>query len=348
MNNRIITISTMANGGIKSVVENYNQANLFAEFEHSWLCAHKEGSVFFRCRLFIKCIFELIAALFNGVGLFHVHMAMRGSFFRKMFLISLIKLFKRKVILHLHGSEFEVFYKNSKPSIQQLIVKTFEKADVVIVLSESWKKFVANLSGEIHVEVVPNFVQPIKSLCLNQLDTGTKFIFLGALGKRKGIYDLLPAFQKLLNIEPTAKLIIGGDGELTQAQQLAQRLGIGHAVEFVGWVSGEEKTKWLNQADVFILPSYNEGLPMAILEAMSLGKCVISTYVGGIPEAISTNDNGLLVAAGNVEQIFLAMKQACDKDVRTRLGDAAKNAFEANFSPTVITPKIKHIYRSLL
>jgi glycosyltransferase involved in cell wall biosynthesis len=347
MDNKIITISTMANGGIKSVVENYEQTNLFNDFEHEWICSHVEGSLLSRVYIFLKCIFFLSIALFKGVNLFHIHMAMKGSFFRKMILVTFIKTFNRKVILHLHGSEFELFYNNRNTFIQRMIKNTFLKADVVIVLSESWKKFIQGVSNTINVIVVPNFVEPISKKSSTEITSNTTFIFLGALGKRKGIYDLLPAFKDLLKEQPNAKLIVCGDGELIQVKKLAEILGINNAVEFPGWVNGEEKTRLLNKADVLILPSYNEGLPMVILEAMSLGKCVISTFVGGIPEAIHNNENGILIKAGDIPNLTLAMQAACLEDKRKRLGLAGLATYNEYFSPSVIIPKIQNIYRSL-
>jgi glycosyltransferase involved in cell wall biosynthesis len=348
MKNKITTISTKANGGIKSVVVNYEETDVFNDYEHKWISSHEEGSVLFRIFLFIKCVFVLFLSLVQGDKLFHIHMAMKGSFFRKMLLVSLVKLFNRKVILHLHGSEFEVFYDGRGRLIQSLIKSTFEKADVVIVLSESWKKFIQRVSKSINVVVVPNFVKPVPKLDVKSEDKGVVFIFLGALGKRKGIYDLLPAFKEHLIKHPTSKLIVCGDGELEEVKNLAKKLEIELSIEFPGWVNGEEKTALLNNADVVVLPSYNEGLPMVILEAMSLGKCVISTYVGGIPEAIQTNVNGLLIEAGDINNLELALTTSCSTEVRTQLGLAGLATFNELYAPEVIIPEIKNIYRSLL
>ncbi|WP_076418115.1 glycosyltransferase family 4 protein [Colwellia sp. UCD-KL20] len=348
MKNKITTISTKANGGIKSVVVNYEETDVFDNYEHVWLRSHEEGSSFFRVCIFIKCLFVLILSLIKCDRLFHIHMAMKGSFFRKMILVKLIKLFKGKVILHLHGSEFEVFYDGRGKFIQSLIRSTFLKVDVVIVLSKSWKKFILRVSESINVVVVPNFVKPIPKVESTTSNEGVVFIFLGALGKRKGIYDLLPAFKQHISKHPTSKLIVCGDGELDKVKALAKELDIQNSLEFPGWVNGAEKTALLNASDVVVLPSYNEGLPMVILEAMSLGKCVISTYVGGIPEAIKTNENGLLIEAGNIPELEAALSFSCLEEERTRLGLAGLSSFEQLYSPNIIVPEIKNIYESLL
>jgi glycosyltransferase involved in cell wall biosynthesis len=347
MKNKVTTISTKANGGIKSVVVNYEETDVFDNYEHKWISSHEEGGVFFRVYLFIKCIWVLLLSLINGDKLFHIHMAMKGSFFRKMILVRLVKLFNGKVILHLHGSEFEVFYDGRGQFIQSLIRATFEKADTVIVLSESWKKFIQRVSESINVIVVPNFVKPVPKVQVDNHKDKVVFIFLGALGKRKGIYDLLPAFKEHLIKHPTSELIVCGDGELEEVKNLAKELEIDKSIKFPGWVNGDQKISLLNSSDVVVLPSYNEGLPMVILEAMSLGKCVISTYVGGIPEAIQTNVNGLLVEPGDITNLELALTNSCSKEVRTRLGLAGLATFEQLYSPKIIIPEIKNIYESL-
>jgi glycosyltransferase involved in cell wall biosynthesis len=345
---RIITISTGAQGGIKSVVENYIQSGLFKQYNGKWLISHKEGSLLTRLYCFISCFIRASKNIISGNKVFHIHMAMKGSFFRKMILIYWIKLFQGKVILHLHGSEFEVFYNNRGRFLKRIIARTFEIADIVLVLSKSWQTFISSLSPNIKVIVLPNYVEPVPISNISTDTNKVTFVFLGAIGKRKGIYDLLPAFTQLLKSVPQSKLIICGDGELTKAKKMVKQLGISKQVDFAGWVTGDEKNHFLNIADVVILPSYNEGLPMVILEAMSLGKCVLSTKVGGIPEAIQSGENGLLIDAGNIEQLTKAMHSLCEIQTRIALGKKGRETYIRLYSNEAVIPQLRKIYDSLL
>ena len=342
--NKVVTISTFAPGGIRSVVENYQSSESLKDYQGEWIHSHKNEARYLIALTFLQAVLKIISLRMRGYKLYHLHMAMKGSFYRKMILLLLLRIMFSKIVLHLHGSEFEHFYKRSSLLLKRLIRYTFETADTVIVLSNSWSKFVVGVAPDANVEVINNYVRPVPRVPQSEIEDKIYFVFLGALGKRKGIYDLLPAFKALLDQGINAKLIICGDGEMERAISLANRLELGGNVEFTGWVSGDEKIKKLNQADVVVLPSYNEGLPMVILEGMSLGKCIISTRVGGIPEVIENEENGLLIDAGNKEQLIGALSVTCQAEQRIQMGNAALKTYQQRYSPAHIIPKLQSIY----
>lgn len=107
---------------------------------------------------------------------------------------------------------------------------------------------------------------------------------MGRLGERKGVYDLLQSIQQLKTLGVTANFNLAGDGEVEEVKALVQQYGIEDCVNVLGWINGEQKEKLMREADLLVLPSYHEGLPMAILEAMNCGLPIISTTVGGIPK----------------------------------------------------------------
>ena len=94
-------------------------------------------------------------------------------------------------------------------------------------------------------------------------------------------------------------------------------------IEILGWVDRRTVRKKLQAADALVLPSYSEGLPMSLLEAMGSGLAVLTTPVGGIPEIVKNNENGLLVEPGNVPELQHALERLTDKALRRSLGDAA-------------------------
>lgn len=93
------------------------------------------------------------------------------------------------------------------------------------------------------------------------------------------------------------------------AEELSKELKVNSNIECVGWIDINKKKKLLKESSVLVLPSYNEGLPMAILEAMSAGKAIISTTVGAIPEVIDDMENGILIEAGDIESLSIAIEQ---------------------------------------
>ena len=148
--------------------------------------------------------------------------------------------------------------------------------------------------------------------------------YLRHLGVRKGSYDLISAIAEL---EPAVRdllhVTLAGDGEVTQVRAAAEPLGA--AVTVRDWAGPAERDELLAAAEVLALPSYDEGLPMALLEAMAAGLVPLTTPVGGIPEAITDGVNGLLIPPGDVPALASAFTRLVeDPALRTALSDGAR------------------------
>jgi glycosyltransferase involved in cell wall biosynthesis len=174
-----------------------------------------------------------------------------------------------------------------------------------------------------------------------------KLVFLGRIGKRggpmdlakslisfpkqdKGAFDLIEAFAELpaADLQRT-ELVLAGNGDLESAHRLIAKLNLTDKVSILDWLDPVRRDELLATADAFILPSYNEGLPMSMLEAMAWGLPAIVTPVGGIPEVIRHNRNGLLVEPGDRAQLIQAMHQLIgDEALRLSLGRAARHSVE--------------------
>nr|WP_241214457.1 glycosyltransferase family 4 protein [Vibrio alfacsensis] len=162
------------------------------------------------------------------------------------------------------------------------------------------------VSDPTKVHVIYNAVDTL-DLNRSNIDQG-RILFLGRLGERKGVKDLIDAFAIVLKQYPDCRLTLGGDGDIATFKQQVKNLGISNNVDFLGWVAGEQKKIWLSKADVYCLPSYNEGFPMGVLEAMSANIPVVASTAGGIPDAIENSVDGLLIEAGDVEMLATHLK----------------------------------------
>lgn len=276
-------------------------------------------------------------------------MSYKGSFFRKYYVAKLCKKNNKKVIIHLHGSEFKDFYysgdENRKAKIQEL----FNLADVTIVLGESWREFITSISPKANVVIVNNAVK-IPDIGEKKLHERVTFLFLGALIKRKGVMDLLQATKQLVNEGVTSfKVLIAGGGEEEQLlKQYVTENKISDYVEFLGWVGNDDKPGLFEKSDVLVLPSYNEGLPIAILEAMSYGLPIISTNVGSISEAVIDGKNGYLFTPGNIDILQELMKNfVCDKSLWKKFSQKSKSISKLKFSEDTFFEKIENIYKEL-
>jgi glycosyltransferase involved in cell wall biosynthesis len=278
--------------------------------------------------VFIRALAKLLLYLVRkDIDIVHIHLSERGSAIRKMIVAALVILFHTPLIIHAHGSEFHLFYPKLPWIMRWVMRSVFSKCDRFVVLSNSWKSFYLEKLDFSPEQVVvlenPVVIPPQIPNC--STDSMVNLLFLGRVGERKGAYDLLKAFSALpSNLLESSKLLLAGDGEIDLAIRLSHELNISDRVTVLGWLDSNERNNLLSKVDVFILPSYNEGLPMALLEAMAYALPVITTPVGGIPELITHKANGLLVTPGNIKELTQSLKLLIeDEELRATLGSAA-------------------------
>ncbi|MBG9934459.1 hypothetical protein ABD94_25035 [Bacillus aryabhattai] len=301
--------SLKVKGGMTTVVESFLQHKFEEGITLKYIPTHIETkNNLYKKLFFLRGLVQIINELtFGKVEIIHMHMSERGSFSRKYIIFKLSKLFNKKVITHTHGAEFEEFYNQSDEQLKGKINKLLKESDTVITLGESWNNIIKRIENESNTFILRNSVPiPVQQNELN--DKKIKILFLAVLIKRKGILDLIEASKKIIKeLEAKNKqveFIIAGDGELeSSSKSLAEKLGVSKYFRFVGWVNNEQKQELLKESDVFVLPSYNEGLPLSILEAISYGIPVISTNVGSINEAVKNEKNGYLINPGDKEKL---------------------------------------------
>ena len=350
-----ITIATSLDGkgGVATVLNTLNSGGFFTKWNMKLIASHNSESKFKGLNRLFLFVFAFVKLsyfnLFYKVGIVHIHMASRGSYLRKSLIIHFAKLFNNKIIVHLHGAEFQTFYNDECSEKKQAHIRhTFDLADIVIVLSTQWLSWVENIvKVKSKVKIVYNAVP---ELTLDRsLQQSSSILFLGQLGARKGVADLIHAFKNVLEKDDSATLLLGGDGDINLYKSLVDSLGIKSNVQFLGWVSGEEKNNYLAKADVYCLPSYNEGFPMGVLEAMSAGVAVVASTAGGIPDAITSEKEGLLITAGDVDALTRALLRVIsDRELNQQFIISAKNKFDQNFSEPIVFSELDKIYNNLL
>jgi glycosyltransferase involved in cell wall biosynthesis len=299
---------------------------------------------------FLKSLFKLIAKLINysSINIVHIHSASNGSFLRKSIVLLIAKTFSRKVVLHIHGGSFKE-YLASSPLRSKYIVAILKMADVVICLSEEWLMYFKTQVGLKNVVVLSN---PIELPKLSNRQKGhetIELLFLGAVVPAKGIFDLLEylATNKYF-ISNRLRLHICGEGDKHQVDMLLQKHNMTDNVIQYGWVQNELKSNLMNMMDVFILPSYVEALPMSILEAMSYGKPIISTRVGGIPSLVKEDYNGWLYNPNDIQVLDNIIEEiATDKGKMKVYGHNSRTeAFKYDIH--TIAKKLNSIYEQVL
>lgn len=338
-------------GGIASVVNVYRSSDLFQRRHVRYFASHADGSVIAKLRIGATSWLSFMGdLLLRRLALVHAHVSSRASFWRKsLFLLPAIWL-GLPTILHLHGSEFRIFFEDECSNMQRRWVKyVFDNCSQIIVLSRDWQQWVSEMTTNPRVDVVfnPVVVSPLDEQPGNE--TTPAILCLGRLGRRKGSYDLLEAAAKLRGRGLDFRLRLGGDGETESVRHRAHELGIAEQVDILGWVVGAAKEAELMRASVFALPSYNEGLPMAILEAMAAGLPIVSTPIGGIPDAVRDGVDGYLVRPGDVDALAARLSALIEDPVLRRCtGLAARQRVLRDFAVEAVLPKLDRIYDDLL
>lgn len=338
----IITLGTDAPGGIKSVIDGYIADGLYDEVEHLRVTTHLGNSKVEDISLFLRSLIKIFPLLFSKKEIIlHCHMSYNGSFWRKLIFLLIAKLANQKTVIHLHGSEFKVYFRNSTKLRKKLIIYLINNANEFVVLSKGWSSYILSIADKVPC-VINNYVDVLDGSSVRE---NTEVLFLGAFIERKGIYDLLRALP-LLN--SPIKLNLCGAGEDEKVQSLVRELNLSDLVVFHGWVDSAKKYKLLERSSVFVLPSYNEGLPMAIIEAMGKNIPVICTPVGAIPEIIKNRETGLLVNVGDIKAIALALDELLsDTDLTNTIAKNAKKVYLSKFTSKTILPLWKELYANV-
>jgi glycosyltransferase involved in cell wall biosynthesis len=193
---------------------------------------------------------------------------------------------------------------------------------------------------------VPNPVEAIPAAGTPQ--ARNMVLFLGKLRQSKGIFDLLHAVANVRATIPDLRLVCAGDGERIAVARYAERLGIADAVKFTGWVGPSGKRALLENAAVFALPSYDEALPMSLLEAMSAGVPAIASPVGGVHEVVVDGVTGFLAAPGDTRTLERLLRNLLsDRALAERVGAAGRQSVRLRYSPERALPRLESLYADI-
>lgn len=335
-------------GGMVSVVKNYLNYEDWGNVNITYIPTHIEKSNYLLIPYFgIACCKILLLAMFGKIDIAHLHTAERGSFYRKAFLVRLLKKFGIKTIMHHHGAEFELFYKNLSEKRKKDVRRVLELTDVNIVLSQKLVSMVKDKALTAHVEVLYNAVNSYTTNPYNM--KARNILFLGRLGERKGIYDLLEVIKILdADIDKDIKFYLCGDGEVEEVKQRIKAMGIDERIAHVGWVDSVKKEKFMSESMINVLPSYNEGLPMTILETMAYGIPNISTSIASIPEVLHDGENGYLINPGDINMLAKCISLLInDSSLRECFSQRSYLLIKNSFSLDTKIAELKEIYKKL-
>jgi glycosyltransferase involved in cell wall biosynthesis len=225
--------------------------------------------------------------------------------------------------------------------------KIIRNADAAIALTGDMKRAMQDICQR-DIAVVPNGISIVDQLDTNDATAhGKHILYVGRLEPVKGVRYLISAMKRVHDTIPDARLIIIGEGtERAMLEALSARLGLQTCVQFGGEVPHEKVLSFMQQADVFVLPSLSEGFPMVIVEALACGLPVVASRVGGVPEIITNETNGYLVEAKDEGALADRIQVLLQDDLlRKKISDANKELVKKYSWENVII-KLEKIYES--
>lgn len=279
----------------------------------------------------------------------HVHMAGRGSTLRKLVLTEAARTLGCTHVLHLHDYDYVADF-TARPAWQQALVRRmFRGADRVVVLGRRDREMATGLLGvdPARVVVLRNCV-PDPGPHATAAEREPLIVFLGRLGTRKGVPELLDALARPPMAALRWRAILAGDGPVEAYRAEAATRGLAGRVTMPGWMEEAETRALCAAADILVLPSHHEGMAMAVLEGLAHGLAVVTTPVGAHDEAIEDGVSGLFVPVGDAAALSEALAGlVADPAHRAALATGARARFAERFSMARYLPALRHLYAGL-
>jgi glycosyltransferase involved in cell wall biosynthesis len=300
----------------------------------------------------LKVLARAVRTLWQGhrrgdVAGVHIHLAERLSLLRKTTLMLACQALSLPMIVHLHAAQFAQFYERLPRFARWLTRRILQIPPVIVVLGPASRRFVTEVLNvpTAKVRIVPNGV-PAAPLPRSLQTRTRQILFVGNLSERKGVGDLLQALSLPGWDRAHTRVILAGGGDVAGYRHQAQALGLGDWVEWTGWVERDQVAQLMASADILVLPSYDEGLPLVILEAMAQGVAVVCTPVGEIGQVIENQHQALFVSPGDPQGLAGQLQRLLnDEALRLQLAQAGQKLHRREFSMATFDSRISELHQ---
>lgn len=303
-------------GGMWSVAETYIKDESYNKFVNlKYVATSTGGSKFKRAIKMISGYLKIVAYMLRrNIDIVHIHMAEKGSVYRKGFVIKLAKLFKIKTVVQMHAGPIMSWYNTLGDRQKTRVKEILNSPDKLLVLGNYWKEQLCEIVPNNKIEVLYNGTDCALDNRYNV--NGNYITFMGMITKRKGAYDLINAVKLIDKDLPNyIKIILCGFDEENKAKEYARGLNLIHQILFPGWIDREKKNEILLNSCICVLPSYFEGLSMTVIESIAYGVPIVATNISTMPEIIG--DEIHMVIPGDINDLAMTIKDlVSDKSKR--------------------------------
>jgi glycosyltransferase involved in cell wall biosynthesis len=302
-----------------------------------------EGGNLRRLVMGLRAVVEVIRRR-RSIDVVHVQVAHQWSIERDLVLVATARAMGIPVVAQYHGAGQAEDYVNGS-GFHRMCYRALIGLCRNVVLGPQSLDWLRGVDPNASAAVIPNGIDTAPDPA--PFPTGPpSLVFVGRLGERKGIYDLLSALERLGRdrIRPETRIL--GDGEIEAVRARVTGTELAGHVSVEGWQDAEAVSAALRSSWALVLPSYAEGLPLAILEAMSLGRAVVSTPVGEIDSLVSEGLSGLLIEPGDVQGLTAALRQVTsDREGTEKMGVRGHEHVLADFSTASVLRQLEDVYR---
>lgn len=327
-----------AKGGVSSVIAYLSQ--MFSPFH--LVITYQDITSIGKIFLFFKAVLKTVYyCMFKQIRIVHIHTSNYVDFYRNSILLCICKLCRKKVLLHIHGGFFEVFYK-AHPRFVAFVCR---RADALVTVSSPFVSMLQHYDLNKRIFRLPNGVVLSDNSRKDEPHERLRLLFVGRIDEVKGIYDVLECLHKYKKeLQNKVELHIGGGGDEQRFQKMIDDYNLYSMIVWHGWVNGEQKETLYCNSDVFIHPSHFESFGVSILEAMSYGLPVITTMTGGIPDFFNDKECGVAVTAGNVDEVYKAICSFVDnRSCISRIGNYCREKSQ-QFTLPEVEKQLQSIY----
>jgi glycosyltransferase involved in cell wall biosynthesis len=341
---------TGGQGGIVRMMDELRcalQVDRFAKIKVCFVTTRGRGSILLSPLFLTQAIVRLVLLrLLGRVDVVHINLSAFGSTYRKLILARLSRICRLPYVVHLHSDQFDQFWDSRGSVLRKEIDLMFLRSQKTIVLGEYWKRVVSDRVPDCSAKIVivPNATRTADFRDPNIMKQAANILFLGRLGSRKGVPELVMALANL-GSKSGWRATLAGDGAVSDTRAAVERAGLGDRISVPGWVGPAQVEALLRAANILVLPSFSENLPMSVIEALAHGVAVVCTPVGALPELIEHERTGLIVKPGDVEGLASALERLIDDpELRQRLGENGRTLHRIRLAIEICAERIVAIW----
>lgn len=339
----MIGSSKDSGGGISSAIRLITKMPLWKENSYHWLGTQIQRGPIVKMYYALRAAF-IAPLIMHKYDIVHFHMVPGTTLITQLPELLTAKIFRRKVIMEVHIGNQLIPYSKSR-----FFKWWLRQADQVLLLANKWKKLYVESYRDVGTpsDVLYNACEMIPAASRER--KSNVILFAGSMDDNKAPDILLRAWGLLKNMYPDWKILFLGSGDIDKYQQLAKVIGLEDCVEFTGYIVGDRKKKIFEEASIYCMCSYVEGFPMVVLEAWTHSIAVITTPVGGLPDAIEEGENCLTFPFGDSDSLADRLKLLIDDvSLRNKISAAGYRYAQEHFSLEKVSQKLDSIYSRLL